>query len=121
MGTFDYAEMQAVADELITEFGTAGSVITMSTPDPVEGGEPTPTPHPARVVVMKYDARYVDGTVILANDVQIYISAIGLTIEPKVGMQVQVGSVQYLIINIDPNRFDGATPVVYVCQGRTAS
>ena len=116
-----YTRLQGTADKMIGKFGTAGSVITMSTPDPVEGGEPTPTPHPARVVVMKYDARYVDGTVILANDVQIYISAIGLSIEPKVGMLVQVGSVQYLIIHIDPNRFDGATPVVYVCQGRTAS
>ena len=120
MATFDYSEMQDVADELITEFGTAGNVIAMSIPDPVEGGEPTPTPHACRAVVMKYDARYVDGTVILANDVQIYISAINLTVEPKVGMYVDVGGTRYIIVNIDPNRFDGATPVVYVCQGRTA-
>jgi hypothetical protein len=121
MATFDYSEMQAVAEELIVEFGSAGKIIGMSPPDPIEGGDPIPVEHDCRVVIMAYDQRYVNGTTILAGDVQLYISAIGLTVEPEVGMVVQAGGKSYLIVNMDPNRFDGATPVVYVCQARSAA
>jgi hypothetical protein len=36
-------------------------------------------------------------------------------------MQVSAGGKSYLIVSIDPNRFDGQTPVVYIAQGRTAA
>lgn len=119
MATFNYAEMQTIAAELITEFGQAGTVTRIAPPDPVNGGDPVETAYPAVMVQMAYDQRYVDGTTIRAGDVQIYISSVGLPIKPSVGDTVLCGGVEYLVMNADPNNFDGQTNVVHIVQGRT--
>ncbi|RVJ93081.1 hypothetical protein [Sinorhizobium meliloti] len=121
MATFDYTEMQATAHELIEEFGQAGTVKRVTPPDPVYGGEPIVTSYPATLVPMAYEARYIDGTVIQTGDMQIYISAVGLSIEPTVGDVVTANGADYAIINGDPNKYDGITPVVFIVQGRIAS
>lgn len=120
MATFDYAEMQAVADELITEFGQAGTVTRTTPPDPVEGGEGTETAYPATLVPMSYDQRFIDGTNITTADRQIYISSVGLAIEPAPGDIVTAGGVTYHVIAGDPNNYDGITSVVFIVQGRIA-
>lgn len=120
MATFDYAEMQAVADELIAEFGQQGTVTRTTTPDPIEGGDPVETTHPAKLVPMAYSAREIDGTNILAGDMQIYISSVGLTIEPKPGDLVTASGKTFRIVNGDPNNYDGITKVVFIVQGRIA-
>ena len=120
MATFNYAEMQAVADELIAEFGQAGTVTRPGTVDPIEGGDPVPTTYSAKLVPMAYSAREIDGTNILAGDMQIYISSVGLAIEPKPGDLVGANGKTFRIINGDPNRYDGVTPVVHIVQGRIA-
>ncbi|MDX0354310.1 hypothetical protein GOC51_03690 [Sinorhizobium meliloti] len=121
MATFDYADMQATAHELIEEFGQAGTVTRLGPPDPVYGGDPVPTDYPATLVPMAYEARYVDGTVIQTGDMQIYISAVGLPIEPTVGDVVNANGADYTIVAGDPNKYDGITPVVFIVQGRIAS
>ncbi|ASP85012.1 hypothetical protein CDO26_10655 [Sinorhizobium meliloti] len=121
MATFDYADMQATAHELIEEFGQAGVVTRLEPPDPVYGGGPVPTPYPATLVPMAYGARYIDGTVIQTGDMQIYISAVALPIEPAPGDVVTANGKDYAIINGDPNKYDGITPVVFIVQGRIAS
>lgn len=118
MATFNYQEMQATAHELIEEFGQAGAVKRVTPPDPVYGGEPVVTSYPATLVPMAYDARYVDGTVILSGDMQIYISAAGLVIEPTVGDVVTANGKDYAIVAGDPNKYDGITPVIFIVQGR---
>jgi hypothetical protein len=120
MATFNYAEIQAVATELITEFGQAGTVTRIAPPDPVNGGDPGETAYPATLVPMAYNARNIDGTVIKTGDVQIYISAVGLGIMPTVGDLVTAGGVGYRIVNADPNNYDGVTNVVFIVQGRLA-
>lgn len=120
MATFDYAEMQATAHELIEEFGQAGVVTRLTPPDPILGGEPVPTPYPATLVPMAYEARYIDGTTIKTGDMQIYISSVGLAIEPTVGDVVTANGSDYAIVNGDPNKYDGVTPVVFIVQGRIA-
>ncbi|RWX78266.1 hypothetical protein EPK99_06435 [Neorhizobium lilium] len=120
MATFDYAEMQAVADELITEFGQAGTITTLAPPNEIEGGDPVEVSYPATLVTMAYDQRYINGSTILAGDVQIYISAVGLAIEPLVGMQVTAGGKTYHVMAGDPNNYDGLTNVVFIVQGRLA-
>lgn len=120
MATFDYAGMQAVATELITEFGQAGTVTRITPPDPVNGGDPVATPHPATLAPMAYDARNIDGTVIKTGDVQIYISVVGLGIVPQVDDIATVGGKGYQIVNADPNNYDGVTNVVHIVQGRIA-
>ncbi|MBD9510003.1 hypothetical protein IB265_24825 [Ensifer sp. ENS10] len=113
-----YTEMQAMAHELIEEFGQVGVVTRVTPPDPVLGGEPVSTPYPATLVPMAYEARYIDGTVILAGDVQIYISSVGLPITPTVGDTVTANGITYQIIRTDPNVYDSQTSVVHICQAR---
>lgn len=121
MATFDYAEMQAVAEELIAEFGQQGTVTRFTTPDPVYGGDPVETAYTATLIPLAYNARDIDGTNILSGDVQIYISSVGLAIVPATGDFVATADGKtYRIINNDPNNYDGITNVVFIVQGRTA-
>lgn len=120
MAAFDYAEMQAVADELISEFGQTGTVTRIGEPDPSVGGDPTETAYTATLVPMAYNAREIDGTVIKTGDMQIYISAVGLAITPSPGDYATANDKTYRIISSDPNLYDGQTPVVHIVQGRIA-
>lgn len=119
MATFDYAEIQAVAHELIEEFGQQGTIKRITPPDPVLGGDGAETSYPATLVPMTYDQRFIDGTVIKAADRQIYISAVGLPIVPEVGDIITAGGVEFSIIAADPNNFDGQVNVVFIVQGRS--
>jgi hypothetical protein len=113
-----YTRLQATAQRLIAKYGQSGTVKRIAPPDPVLGGDGTVTPYPATLVPMTYDQRYVDGSTILANDRQIYISSVGLAIVPQVGDIVTAGGVDYHVVNADPNNFDGVTNVVFIVQGR---
>ncbi|KRD56487.1 hypothetical protein [Ensifer sp. Root278] len=114
-----YARLQATAQRLIAKFGQVGVVTRITPPDNVLGGEPVTTPYPATLVPMAYEARYIDGTTIKTGDMQIYISSVGLAIEPTVGDVVTASGNDYAVIAGDPNKFDGITPVVFIVQGRT--
>lgn len=115
-----YARLQATAARLIGKFGQQGTVARIAPPDPVLGGEGTETIYPATLVPMTYTAREINGTTILAGDVQIYISSAGLSITPTVGDLAAVNGKTYRIINTDPNLYDGVTPIVHICQARIA-
>lgn len=118
-----YARLQATAQRLITKYGQTGKVVEISAePDPMVGGDPEDVEHPARMFPDKYAAREIDGTVIKAGDVKLYISSVGLTVEPTVGMYaVMADGTSYRIENADPNNYDGITNVVFIVQGRTAA
>jgi hypothetical protein len=118
MATFDYAEIQAVAHELIEEFGQEGTVKRITPPDPVLGGDGTETSYPATLVPMTYDQRYINGTTILTTDRQIYISSVGLAVVPQVGDIVSAGGVEYHVIANDTQNHDGIVSVVHIVQGR---
>ncbi|WP_085026877.1 hypothetical protein [Ensifer aridi] len=113
-----YTRLQATAQRLIAKYGQAGTVTRISEPDPVNGGDPVPTPYTATLVPMAYTAREIDGTEVLSGDMQIYISSVGLAIEPTVGDVITANGADYAIINGDPNKYDGITPVVFVVQAR---
>ncbi|WP_027991944.1 hypothetical protein [Sinorhizobium meliloti] len=116
-----YARLQATAQRLIAKYGQAGTVKRITPPDPVYGGDPVVTSYPATLVPMAYEASYIDGTVILSGDMQIYISSVGLSIEPTVGDVVTANGNDYAIVAGDPNKYDGVTPVVFIVQGRITS
>ncbi|APG91148.1 hypothetical protein [Sinorhizobium americanum] len=116
-----FARLQATAQRLIAKYGQTGTVTRISEPDPVNGGDPVPTPHTATLVPMQYEAKEIDGTEILAGDMQIYISSVGLAIVPTVGDLVSASGKTFRIINADPNNYDGLTNVVFIVQGRIAS
>lgn len=116
-----YGEMQEMASELISEFGQQGTVTRVAPPDPIEGGDPVETAYPAKLVPMAYSAREIDGTNILAGDMQIYISSVGLAIEPKPGDLVTANGKTFRVINGDPNNYDGLVNVVFIVQGSIAA
>ncbi|RKD68976.1 hypothetical protein [Rhizobium sp. WW_1] len=113
-----YTRLQATAKRLIEKYGQTGAIKRISPPDPIEGGEGSTISYPAKLVPMSYDQRYVDGTTILANDRQVYVSSVGLAVVPQVGDIVSAGGVDYRVINADPNNYDGVTNVVFIVQGR---
>ena len=115
-----YARLQSTAGRLIARFGQSGTLTRSTKPDAVLGGEPVGTPYPVTLVPMTYEAREIDGTLIKAGDVKLYLSAVGLPIDPKPGDQVTVNGKTFRIVNGDPNLYDGMTPVVHICQARTA-
>lgn len=118
MATVDYAGVAVEVAAAIAEVGQVGAIKRTTPPDPILGGDGTTTSYPATLVPMTYDARYVNGTTIISSDRQIYVSAVGLAIVPAVGDVVTAGGVDYRIVATDPNNFDGATNVVFICQGR---
>lgn len=115
-----YARLQETARKLITKYGQQGTVTRLEPPDPVYGGDPVETAYTATLVPMAYDARYINGTTILTGDMQIYVSSVGLAIEPAPGDIVTANGKQYAVINADPQKYDGITPVVHILQGRIA-
>ncbi|MDP9630081.1 UNVERIFIED_ORG: hypothetical protein J2W85_002142 [Ensifer adhaerens] len=120
MVSFDFARAQQTANRLINRFGQVGVVTRLAPPDTVLGGEPVLRLYPATLVPMAYEARYIDGTVIRTGDMQIYISAVGLAIEPTVGDIVTANGTDYAIVAGDPNKYDGIAAVVFIVQGRLA-
>ncbi len=113
-----YGHVQTTANRLIEKYGQSGNVKRVTPPDPILGGDRTVTPYPAKIVPVTYDQRYIDGTTILANDRQMYISSLGLAIVPQVGDIVSAGGVDYHVVNVDPNNYDGVTNVIFMVQGR---
>ncbi|MGQ3080693.1 MULTISPECIES: hypothetical protein [Rhizobium/Agrobacterium group] len=121
MATFDYARSRATAERLIAKFGQQGTVTRLAPPDPVYGGDPVETAYTAKLVPITYDQRYINGTTITTADRQIYISSVGLEIEPTVGdIITDKKGVAYHVIAGDPNNYDGLTNVVFIIQGRIA-
>ena len=115
-----YTRLQATAKRLIEKYGQDGAVKRVTPPDPIEGGEGSTIAYTAKLVPMTYEQRYVNGTTILANDRQVYISSVGLTIVPQVGDIVSAGGVDYHVVNADANNYDGVMNVVFIVQGRVA-
>jgi len=77
-----YAEMAAVADDLIAEFGQLGAIRRTGTPTGPEY-DPTPgatTDYPARFAVLDYEASEIDGTRVLATDKKALLAVGSLTI-----------------------------------------
>lgn len=113
-----YARLQATAARLVSKFGQTGSVMRIVEPDAAVGGDPVETAYAATLVPMTYDQRYINGTTITTADRQIYISSVGLAIEPTVGDIITAGGKTYHVIASDPNNYDGLTNVVFIVQGR---
>lgn len=118
MAAHNYAEDQADAAELIEEFGKAGSLREMVKTGPTYDPTLTPSDHTVTFAVLDYDVRQIDGARILATDKLVYLSAVGLTIEPKPGhMLVENDGGLYNVVNARPLK-PGATVVFYEVQVR---
>jgi hypothetical protein len=113
-----YTRLQATAERLLSKYGQAGTVTRYAAPDDIFGGDPVPTPYPAKIFPDTYEAREIDGTVIKTGDVKLYISAVGLPITPEPDDTATCNGKTYRIVTADPNLYDGQTPVVHIVQGR---
>lgn len=80
---FDYLESQQDADELIEEFGQAGAIrrtVIVPPANPWDEAEEVITDYPVTLVPLPISEKRIDGSLILAGDKQVLISAEGLSI-----------------------------------------
>jgi hypothetical protein len=95
-----YAEMAQGADEILREFGAAGTVSYKTGSgeyDPDFGDYPeVEVTQACTAAVFPVDQKLVDGTTVLATDEQAYLSAVGLSILTLGGVARTVVSVKNL-------------------------
>jgi len=119
--TFDYAETAALAAELLSEFGATGT-LTRSTPGEYDADEgemaTTPTTQPVTACMFPYGDRYTDGANILATDRQAFISALGVTMEPRAGDVLTWGGEAYSVVKVK-NLAPARVNVLFECQVRS--
>lgn len=86
--SFDYDDAAADADELLTEFGQACVLdsVTTGAYDPATGEAGTTSAvHTVVAVILAYPQHFIDGSLILSGDKRALVSPVGLTVAPKPG------------------------------------
>lgn len=102
MATFDYTEMQAVAEELIAEFGMAGTIRRSVSSGPAYDPVITDVDYPCQLVVLEIDLSKVDGTLIQKGDRMVYVSTAGLSIQIVESDKVVIGGKEHAIKQCKP-------------------
>ena len=111
MATFDYAEVRDVAEELIAEFGQAGSIKRTTASGPAYDPVMTTASHACSLVVLDIALDKIDGTLIEATDRMAYVSTAGLAINITTADRIEVGGVEHAIKVVRP--LNPAGTVVY--------
>lgn len=119
MTAFDYAKTAQTALRLIERCGQTGAVRVKGSTGPAHNPTPTPpTDHPARFVIVEFDAKDVDGTRVLATDKKALVAAAGLAVEPTPAhLLLEADSKSFTIVAVETLK-PATTPVVYTCQVR---
>lgn len=112
-----YARLQQVADRLIKKFGQQGTVTRMVQSGPAYDPVLTPTDYPCRLVVMEYEDRAVDGTLIRRTDKLIYVATQGLSITLDRADTISAGGQTFAVENVRQINPAGLV-VYYEVQGR---
>jgi hypothetical protein len=112
MAGFNFQRAQATADRLIKRYGQAGKLRHMLKSGPAYDPTLMPVDVDARFAVLGYETHQIDGTRILATDKMVYLSAVGLTVEPKIGMTL-VESDGGLYTVVDTDEVKPGSVVVY--------
>ena len=112
-----YARLQATAERLVAKFGQQGTVTRMEPSGPAYEPMLTPTDYPCKLVVMDYEDRAVDGTLILRTDKLIYLSTQGLSITLDRADTISAGGQTFAIENVKQINPAGLI-VYYEVQGR---
>ncbi|MDT8328341.1 MAG: hypothetical protein RQ750_13300 [Roseovarius sp.] len=82
---------------------------------PWDFGTASETEHELTAILRSYTARQVDGSSILAGDIQALLSAVGQRPEP--GDKLTVGGMTYRVITVEPVAPSGV-PLLYKAQIR---
>jgi hypothetical protein len=101
MARFDYARARATAERLIAKFGMAGSIQRQTNTGPAYDPTVITTDYPCTLVVLEYEDRQIDGTLIRSTDKLIYLSTEGLAITPTEADRV-IASDTYSIVSLKP-------------------
>ena len=120
MSGFDYSRSKETADRLIARFGQDGYLI-----EPVSSGSYNPTigtplRHAAKMAVVDFAAREIDGTRVLARDKKIVVAKGDIPIDPTPAFKVETADgTQYTIV---PDGVKIVKPagvvLVYILQAR---
>ena len=113
-----YAEAATTATRLLSEYGVGMTLTEVSdgTYTPGAGVSNSDTDYDATGIKRDYDQRSIDGTVIRQGD-QLVILSPALSVTPKTGDKLTIGSDEWSVINsrpIDP----AGTTVVHRVQVR---
>ncbi|WP_146617680.1 hypothetical protein [Rhodoplanes serenus] len=119
MSAFDYARSRATADRLIARFGQSGAIRRAGAPsgDPWNPTAGESTDHPCALVVLAYDTREIDGTLIRSSDRKVLVAAGGLAVEPTAADRIVIGGTALEIVRVAPLA-PGGTVVLYEIQAR---
>lgn len=115
MAAFDYAGMALSADELLREFGSSAT-LTRTTPgqyDP-EAGASTPetvATQTVTAVCIDYENAYIDGSLILRGDKQVFVSPKDIT-PPAAGDKFTWQGAEYSVISVTPLAPSGVTVLI---------
>lgn len=102
---FDYASLRdGTVEPLLGEFGTTGKMLVPGAP---AGPDYDPQPaadveHDATFVRTRFTKEDIAGGNVQADDVAFLMSTEGVTIDPELAYRVEVGSVVYQVIGIEP-------------------
>lgn len=123
---FDYSEIADIADEILEEFGQAVTLthVEPGTYVPGEGITNTTTTQAGTGAVVDWDARQVDGTLILIGDKRLLLSPLNIAgtvlTAPVLGDTIidAAGIVYTLVVPLKTVSPAG-TAVLYDCNLRT--
>lgn len=118
---FDYAQAAQDADELIREFGQAGTILSTPERDIWDDTPPAAAATDCTVVVLPIESGQtgydVAGTLIKAGDVQILCSVVGLEKAPTTTDRVVTANGTFNIVRVNPLAPAGVA-VLYDIVGR---
>lgn len=117
--SFDYATLALTADNIIGTFGIPVTVVTkgIAAYDTDTGSvTSTNTTQTTNGVIVDYESKDVDGTLILRGDKRLLLSPIGITtIKPDA--KVTLSGISYNVISVNETNPAGV-PLVYDLQIR---
>lgn len=118
MATFDYASLRSRIDAILARFGQPAIVRRLT--DAAAGdwdSNTTPSDHNCTAVVVDYDNREIDGTLIIAGDRRAFVAAGSLDIDPTAADRFVWNGSVFKIVNAKPVQ-PAAVKVVWEVQMR---
>lgn len=105
----DYDELEAMAQEMIAEFGFSADLVRAGTPTgPAHNPQPgAPTRHDCKMVEIEYSLTNRDATLVLQGDKLGLISTEGLSIVPTKDDALDIGGDVYRFVDLQPLRPGG--------------
>jgi hypothetical protein len=98
----DYLEDVADADEMIAEFGQAGTLRRQTATGPDYNPTVITIDHACIFAVLDYANREVDGSRILASDKKVLLARGDLDIVPTLSDELLVGGAAHSILDVQP-------------------